>query len=149
MRPPLNGVLLFGVQREAGARGVPMPSELIEKTRLSTTLDSDAEDGVDERWVRTLQTVYAITEVYQQMRTAQQNGVPLGGFLDQEYADELAGAFYVGQELLERDDRDQIREDMSQLDAETLAEVRGSIGYVAPHLGIDLDLPAPSTESDE
>lgn len=64
----------------------------------------------------------------------------------QSYVDALEEVFQCGQALLEHDDLDLVKANVGALDAETLAEVRGTIGYVAPHFGVDVEFPAPESD---
>lgn len=64
----------------------------------------------------------------------------------QRYIDALEEAFRCGRDdVLARDDLELVKANVEVLDAEALAEVRGTIGYVAPHFGVDVELPAPET----
>lgn len=49
--------------------------------------------------------------------------------------------------LAERDDfEDVLEEGLSALDQPTLADLRGTIGYLAPHLGIEIEFPEVDIE---
>jgi len=66
--------------------------------------------------------------------------------VDQDYGDELVAAFKAGNRMLNRDDREQLEQNFSTIDNDTIQELRATVGYVAPHFGIEIDFPDTGRE---
>lgn len=113
-----------------------------ERPVLKAT-DLEPAADVDEAYLQVVQAIAGVTEVLTALKAADNSEIPLTYVATQDYIDELESAFRVGQRFLARDDLDDVREDMSRLDAETLTELRATVGYVAPHVGVEVSLPAP------
>jgi hypothetical protein len=129
-----------------------MSTNAIETKRVLVDVDSDPSDDLDPVAVDIMHTVYVATRALREIRAAVDAGVidPANppAPLTQEYVDALEDAVRCWQTLTDRDDYEAFLQDVSTLDDELLAEVRGTIVYVGQHFGIEIDLPAPSEEGD-
>ncbi|MDS0284757.1 hypothetical protein [Haloarcula onubensis] len=122
-----------------------MPSDQIEEGPvLSVGVPETAEGSADPAYIDCLRVLRGVITLLEAVQKGHESELPDGEFATQEYIDELQEAFRVGQELLGRPDLDTVRQDMSQLDEDLLRELRATLGYVAPHVDVDLSLPAPS-----
>lgn len=66
----------------------------------------------------------------------------------EDYFEALDDAYRCGEQLLERDDLEEVQRDLTVIDHETLIELRATIGYVAPHLGFNIEFPDPDCLED-
>jgi len=109
---------------------------------LPVDVESAGGDEYDPRAVKLLKTIYIVTLTIEALHpeTESEYGPPP---VTQSYMDELVAAFKCGEELLERENKEEFLQDVSTLDDETLVEVRGTLVYAARHFGIEIDLPAP------
>lgn len=121
-----------------------MPNEQIE---VGAVLDvghaQDTDPSLDPAYVACLEVIGGVAAVLQAVKKGHESPLPDTAFATQDYVDELEDAFRVGQDLLTHPEKETISQDMSQLDAEMLRELRATVGYVAPHLDVELSLPAP------
>ena len=126
-------------------------TELIETVSLPVSYRIPAADAdYDPRYVKTLEVLYNVIEVHDEITDRQANGRPMPDGVDQEYVDELEAAFRAGRRVLDHDRRDEIARDMSKCEPDLLRELRATVAYVAPHFNIKLDVPAPDdSEGDE
>lgn len=126
-------------------------NDLIESTSLSYRYrvqpdEPGAGQEYDPCYLKTLEVLYNITEIHDEIEERQANGRPIPNGIDQEYIDELEAAFQAGMQVLDHDRRDEIARDMSKCEPNLLRELRATVAYVAPHFGIDLDIPAPDQD---
>lgn len=121
-----------------------MPTEQVEAGPVAS-IDSTApvESDLDPAYVACLEVIGGVATILQAVKKGHESAVPDAAFATQDYVDELEDAFRVGQDLLTHPEKETISQDMSQLDAEMLRELRATVGYVAPHLDVELSLPAP------
>lgn len=120
-------------------------TRLIEQ-QLTEVRAPNSGDGLDPAYVDTSLVVWGASSVLQNIREALENDIELRPLVTQEYIDELEAAFRCGEKVIYHDDVEAIKRDMSLLDDELLVELRGTVGYIAPHFGVDLQLPIPSEE---
>jgi len=126
-------------------------NDLIESASLSYRYrferdEIESEPEYDPCYLKTLEVIYNITEIFDELEDRQATGRPIPAGIDQEYVDELEAAFQVGQRILDHDRREEIARDMSKCEPDLLRELRATIAYVAPHFSIDLDVPAPDQD---
>jgi hypothetical protein len=130
-----------------------MPSDTLEGYEMELPeLEVDVEvtgpdvEDPDPRFVDLYRVVVLARATLEEIHGRLQDG----SAFEYDYVAELLVAHQTGARLIQRDDAARFAADFSRLDAETLAELRSTVGYVAPHLGVDLDLPAPDdSDSDE
>lgn len=139
-------------------------SQIIETKQLPIDIpfeiDSDAE--LDETFVQVLRVIHATKLTIEGLAASdrdnpQELAHEIRHLVEQHeivatpeatdavhhnYAQALTAAFRCGSNLLARDDVEELKQDFSQIDDETLQEVRSTIGYVSGYFGIDLDLPS-------
>ena len=125
-----------------------MPQEPIERREIAVDIGgNDLPPEYDPRFVNICRATKATLEMYEQIEAAFESGrldpADPPDPITQEYVDELAAAIRCFSDLVDREDYEAVKRDVSMLDDETLAEVRATTGYVAPHFGVDLELPAP------
>jgi hypothetical protein len=119
----------------------------IETREVPITVENDPPDDIDPVAVDVMYTVYATTELLEEIGDAVDAGTidPTDppAPLTQAYIDALEDVIRCWQTLQERDDYDEFLKDVSVLDEAMLSELRGTVVYVGQHFGIDIDLPAP------
>jgi len=129
-------------------------SNAIEERQLDIFVESAHEpEDFDPTAVKILYTVYTTFELLEEL-----NGAVESGAIDptdppepitQDYIDALEDVIRCWNKIADRDDYEAFLQDVGTLDAELLAEVRGTIVYVGRHFGIDIELPAPGGEPGE
>ena len=97
----------------------------------------------DPAYVGVSQTVWAPSRILSEMKAVQRHGGSLGGAIAQGYVDRLVDAFETGRRVLDHDDHDRLQNDLSTADAELLNALADDVAPVAPHFGIEIDLPTP------
>jgi len=129
-----------------------MTTNPVENERFAFTYCDDPPDDFDPAFVNMTRTASATLRMHEAIQAAARtDAVDPEDFpfeLSQEYVDDLEAVISCFKELVEREDYEAVKRDVSMLDDETLAEVRATIGYVAPHFGVDLKLPAPDIDDD-
>ncbi|AKU09904.1 hypothetical protein [Haloferax gibbonsii] len=120
-------------------------TRLIEKRLLNIQTD-DTDHDLDPTYVDIAHVVWGVSKVLDNIRSAVENGIELRSQITQEYVDELEAAFWCGKKVINHEDAEDIKQDVSLLEDDILIELRGTIGYVAPHFGIALQLPDPTAE---
>lgn len=141
-----------------------MPSEIIETVELP--VESEAADkNIDERLRKlgrihyltilalegydapndpeTREVAHEIREVYADSVSGRERSAD-----EEDYIRALEAAFYCGRDLFARDDIEDLKDDFSQIDAETLREIRSTLVYVGPHFGVTVDLPPAGTDGE-
>ena len=109
---------------------------------------SDPDPDLDPCYVKTLEVTYNVSAMLSELKNANANGQPIPAAIDQDYVDELEAAFHAGERVLYHDRRGEIATDMSACEPDLLQELRATVAYVAPHFDIDLELPAPDSDSE-
>jgi len=119
----------------------------IENNQFKFAYFDDPPEDVDPAFVGMARTASATLRMHEAIQAAARtDAVDPEDFpfeLSQEYVDDLEAVISCFKELVEREDYEAVKRDVSTLDDEMLAEVRATIGYVAPHFGVDLKLPVP------
>ena len=119
----------------------------IENNQFKFAYFDDPSEDVDPAFVGMARTASATLRMHEAIQAAARtDAVDPEDFpfeLSQEYVDDLEAVISCFKELVEREDYEAVKRDVSTLDDEMLAEVRATIGYVAPHFGVDLKLPVP------
>lgn len=151
-----DGVNYFSGQ----PRGDSVTSTLVETLEIDATAEftEDVSD-IDRAFLDVARTTYTVSLLLDAMaypenaspegmeiRNAIESSVSASEFADdrEEYGAALVEAFKCGRNLVNRDDVDALKQDFAgNIDEDTLRELRGTIVYVAGHLGLDVDLPAP------
>ena len=111
--------------------------------RLESTIESDISE-YDEAYVQVLKATLGTAAVLDAVDMADRRRVELRDGVDSAYLEELEAAHECGGKILARAaETPAIKEDLSELDTDLLSEARGSLVYVATHLGIDVDFPQP------
>jgi hypothetical protein len=124
-------------------------NDFIETDSLPVSYRIPAEDtDLDPRYVKTLEVTYNVIEMLTELRNANASGQPVPDSIDQDYVDELEAAFHAGERVLYHDRREEIATDMSACDPDLLRELRATMVYVAPHFNVDLELPAPDSDTE-
>lgn len=136
-----------------------MPSQIIEAVEIDCTVEPESglPDGVDDRtFVDVARVGYAAAQLLEGVvyrDTAPETAVDLAEAVqDTVSPEELAADFesYVGElnaavEAAEKySNIEAAKKDFSALPPEVQHEVVGTIGYVAPHFGIEIEFPTPA-----
>jgi hypothetical protein len=124
-----------------------MSTNAIETRKVPVDVTTERGGELDQTAVDILKTVYVATEMLGEINEAIEAGkVDLSAPpspLTKDYVDALEEAIECFQTIAARDDYEAFLQDVSTLDAELLAEIRGTIVYVGHHFGIDIALPTP------
>jgi hypothetical protein len=124
-----------------------MPSEIIEEERLNVSgpeIEFNGLENVDERFAEFYRLVMLLEISLEPAYERHQDGK-----LTERYLVEIFEAHQAGVRVLQREDIDEWAADFSRLDDEALVELRSTVGYVAPHFGVELKLPRPTSGSNE
>lgn len=121
-----------------------MPSVQVEQRLGVDVGEPDGVDDLDPRYVDCIRVFKAAYKIHQTLQVVDDSPMPAQTVATQEYVDEIEAAVRAGRDLVEHPENDRARTDMSALDDATLRELRATLGYVAPHVGVELSLPAPT-----
>jgi len=124
-------------------------NDFIETNSLPISYRSpDPDPDLDPCYVKTLEVTYNVSTMLSELKNANASGHPIPTAIDQDYVDELEDAFHAGERVLYHDRREEIATDMAACEPDLLRELRATIGYIAPHFDIDLELPAPDSDTE-
>jgi hypothetical protein len=117
----------------------------IEERQLDILVENNPPEDFDPTAVKILYTVYATTELLEELNEAVESGAidpadppePI----TQGYIDALEDVIRCWNKIAERDDYEEFLQDVGTLDKPMLVELRGTVVYVGQHFGIGIDLP--------
>lgn len=136
-----------------------MPSQLIETIGLNTDVQiGDDVRQIDDAYLSVATVTYLTSELLQaigypeeapasgvELRDAVEESASACEFADdrEEYIEELEATFECGRDIvLDVDDSAPLKRDFAaNIDEDDLRELRGTVGYVGGHLGVDVTLP--------
>lgn len=139
-------------------------SEIIESERVPTDIDfPDSPGEMDRTFRQVIRVVRAVALTLQGVKapeaaatssTAQELGHVVKDHLDGYPPEKRAAhtrvlheALRCGENLIDRDDVAALQRDFSQIDDDSLREVRETLGYVSDYYGIEASLPPPDSDS--